>query len=45
MTGARVTITQATRVDASVLENLLELYLHDMSEAFPIELGTWRSSS
>ncbi len=34
-----VTLVRATRADSSVLENLLELYLHDMSEAFPIELG------
>lgn len=27
------------RRDAAVLGNLFELYLHDMSEAFPLELG------
>jgi predicted acetyltransferase len=35
-----VTLEPATERDAALLENLLELYLHDLSEAFAsIELG------
>ena len=37
--ATQVTLVQATRADAGVLENLLELYMHDLSVAFPIELG------
>ena len=29
----------ATANDAPLIENLLQLYLHDLSEAFPIDLG------
>src|SRR5262249_23093675 len=36
----KVTLDIATPSDAEVLSNLLELYVHDLSEAFPsIELG------
>jgi predicted acetyltransferase len=35
----QVTIEQATQADAGLLANLLELYVHDLSEAFSIELG------
>lgn len=35
-----VTLEAASPADATLLSNLLELYLHDLSEAFPaIELG------
>jgi predicted acetyltransferase len=33
-----VVLDVATQRDAALLANLLELYLHDLSEAFPIEL-------
>ena len=35
----RVSLATATRADAPLLSNLLELYLHDLSEAFPMEVG------
>lgn len=34
-----VVLDAATLADAALLANLLELYLHDLSEAFPIEVG------
>ena len=34
-----VTLERATESDAILLANLLELYVHDLSEVFPIELG------
>src|SRR5438874_6139703 len=34
-----VTLEQAEQADSALLANLLELYLHDRSEVFPIELG------
>ena len=34
------TLDVATPADAPLLSNLLELYLHDLSEVFPIDLGT-----
>ncbi len=34
-----LTLEVATEADAPVLSNLLELYLHDLSEIFPIEVG------
>ena len=34
-----VTLERATRDAAPLLSNLLELYMHDMSEIFPIEPG------
>jgi len=34
-----VTIKLATERDATLLANLLELYIHDLSEVFPVELG------
>ncbi len=35
-----VTLDQATEADSALLANLLELYVHDMSEVFPhVELG------
>jgi len=34
-----VTLELATERDATLLANLLELYVHDLSEVFPIELG------
>ena len=34
-----VSLAVATPADAPLLANLLELYLHDLSEAFPIEVG------
>lgn len=37
----RVVLDVATRADAELLANLLELYIHDLSEVFPaVELGT-----
>src|ERR1700720_4514978 len=35
-----VVLDVATSRDAALLSNLLELYLHDLSEVFPIELGS-----
>ena len=37
--GEAVTLAVATPGDATLLANLLELYIHDMSEIFSIELG------
>ena len=34
-----VTLEAASPDDAPLLENLLQLYLHDLSDAFPIDLG------
>ena len=35
-----VSVDQATKADSVLLANLLELYIHDMSEVFPhVELG------
>ena len=34
-----VSLAPATRAEAPLLANLLELYLHDLSESFPIEVG------
>jgi len=40
MPGSRaVRLERATRCDAPLLSNLLELYMHDMSEIFPVEPG------
>lgn len=39
MVGEQVTIEQSLPVDAVLLSNLLELYIHDLSEVFPIEPG------
>ena len=36
---ADVVIEEARLEDRALLENLLELYLHDLSEVFPIEIG------
>lgn len=38
-TSDEVTLDAATPSDATLLANLLELYIHDMSEFFPIEPG------
>jgi predicted acetyltransferase len=35
----QVTIERATLADATLLANLLEFYIHDLSEVFPIDLG------
>ena len=35
-----VSLERATREAAPLLSNLLELYLHDMSDFFPIEVGS-----
>jgi hypothetical protein len=34
-----VVLQQATSQDADLLGNLLELYVHDLSEIFPVEIG------
>ncbi len=34
-----VSLEAATPGDAALLSNLLELYVHDLSETFPVELG------
>ena len=34
-----VAVEPASRADAALLSNLLELYIHDLSEIFPIEIG------
>lgn len=34
-----VALDQATLLDAPLLSNLLELYVHDLSDVFPVELG------
>jgi predicted acetyltransferase len=39
MVDELVTIEHATRADSALLANLLELYVHDLSEVFPVELG------
>lgn len=39
MLDGKVTIEQATPADAVLLANLLELYIHDLSEVFPIDHG------
>jgi len=42
MTGREeVELAPATPADATLLANLLELYLHDLSETFPIELDAF----
>ena len=40
MPAPTVALEPATPSDAARLANLLELYIHDLSEVFPIELGT-----
>ena len=35
-----VTLQPATLADAALLANLLELYVHDLSEVFPVEIGS-----
>jgi predicted acetyltransferase len=35
-----VTLQPATVADAALLANLLELYVHDLSEVFPVEIGS-----
>lgn len=39
MNDEQVTLQQARPGDAALLANLLELYIHDLSEVFPIEPG------
>jgi predicted acetyltransferase len=39
VSGAGMALEPVARREAGVLANLVELYLHDMSEAFPLELG------
>ena len=39
MVDEQVTLEQATPADATLLSNLLELYIHDLSEVFPIDPG------
>lgn len=39
MSGPAVTLEPALSSDAALLANLLELYCHDLSEVFPVELG------
>lgn len=34
-----ITLQRATQADSTLLANLLELYIHDLSEAFAIEVG------
>ena len=34
-----VTLQVATEADTVALSNLLELYIHDLSEIFPLEVG------
>jgi hypothetical protein len=34
-----VTLQPATVADAALLTNLLELYVHDLSEIFPVTIG------
>jgi predicted acetyltransferase len=38
-TARPVTLEAATRADSVLLSNLLELYMHDLSAVFPIQLG------
>jgi predicted acetyltransferase len=35
----QLTIERATLADATLLANLLEFYIHDLSEVFPIDFG------
>lgn len=37
--GREVSLEPATHAQKPILENLLELYVHDLSEAFEIEIG------
>ena len=37
--GGVVSLEPATRAQKPILENLLELYVHDLSEAFELEIG------
>jgi predicted acetyltransferase len=37
--GEQAAIEQATLADATLLANLLEFYVHDLSEVFPIDPG------
>lgn len=39
ITAPEVTLEPATRADAALLSNLLELYIHDLSEVFALEVG------
>ena len=39
MIDEQVTIELAAPADAALLANLLELYIHDLSEVFPVEPG------
>lgn len=39
MQTAPVTLEPATRSDAPLLAHLLELYVHDLSEIFPVRIG------
>ena len=39
MSAVELTIELATPSDAPLLSNLIELYIHDMSEVFPCETG------
>jgi predicted acetyltransferase len=39
MNGREVTLRAATEVDAPVLANLIELYVHDLSRVFEVEIG------
>ena len=38
--GLAVSLEPATESDSALLANLLELYMHDLSEAFAIQLGS-----
>jgi predicted acetyltransferase len=38
-TSQTVTLEKATRDMAALISNLLELYMHDLSEIFPIDVG------
>lgn len=38
--SCQVVVEAAVHRDATVIANLLELYSHDLSEAFSLELGT-----
>jgi predicted acetyltransferase len=39
MQAQTVTLTPAAKSDAAILSNLLELYVHDLSAAFEVEIG------
>ena len=39
----KLVLDAASPGDAAVLANLLELYVHDLSETFPVELGVYPS--